>query len=97
MKLTGLGIWLRAQVVVAVELPGLVGVWVSEHSVVLVSMVPDRRLPVVLSFDEHITGNGLINISRADVGFTTGDSVVVAAQVAIMQQTVTTGYRSELL
>merc|ERR1712050_363997 len=77
--------------------PGLVGVWVSEHSVVLASMVPDWRLPVVLSFDEHITGNGLINISITDVGFTTGDGVVVAAKVAIMQQTVTTGYRSELL
>lgn len=88
---------MRARVVVGVELPGLVGVWVSEHSVVLASMVPDWRLPVVLSFDEHITGNGLINISITDVGFTTGDSVVVAAKVAIMQQTVTTGYRSELL
>jgi len=90
-----------ACVVVAVDFAGDVGVWVSEHSVVLGSTVPDWRLPVVLALEEHICGNGLINISRGNIVRTTLDSVVVAAQVAVMQQkvsvTTATGYRSELL
>lgn len=68
------------------DLPGDVGVWVSEHAVVLSSVVPDRRFPVVLSFKEHIVSNDSVAVNgvRTRDGRRTGtDGIEVASIVAV--------------
>lgn len=56
-------------------------VWIAEHSVILSMIIPDGRLPCLLSDDEQVVGNvtGTVDIAGAnfvrDFGIVSVDTV----------------------